>query len=269
MYERIRATRAAEILGVDVRSVQRLAQRAKIPAARVGGVWTFDEAQLRAWLTQQEIETCRRAAEAEVASSRRGATGAANRRLQPLGHGSVGNSVDHASPCRQPASAIGGMGENKTVPRRHNETAQGERMTTLYLDTEFNGFKGPLISMALVSPDGDEWYQVVECEGEIDPWVAENVMPKLGKAAISKAEFRVRLHKFIRQFDDPLIVCDWHADLMHFFEAFHGADYRDSLDFRCRTLLLSGASDVRPIAPHNALSDACALRDCFDGRHPI
>ena len=77
MYERIRATRAAEILGVDVRSVQRLAQRAKIPAARVGGVWTFDEAQLRAWLTQQEIETCRRAAEAEVASSHRGATGAA------------------------------------------------------------------------------------------------------------------------------------------------------------------------------------------------
>lgn len=151
----------------------------------------------------------------------------------------------------------------------HNEPEQVERMTTLYLDTEFNGFKGPLISMALVSPEGDEWYQVVECEGEIDPWVAENVMPKLGKAAISKAEFSVQLHKFIRQFDDPLIVCDWHADLMHFFEAFHGADYRDSLDFRCRTLLLSGASDVRPIAPHNALSDACALRDCFDGRHPI
>jgi len=102
MYERIRATRAAEILGVDVRSVQRLAQRAKIPAARVGGVWTFDEAQLRAWLTQQEIETCRRAAEAEVASSRRGATGAA--RPYGIGRPSMGSSV--AEVCAREMSKL-------------------------------------------------------------------------------------------------------------------------------------------------------------------
>ena len=120
-------------------TLQREPADARVLLVKLAEVQEDGRLVVRERLTQQEIETCRRAAEAEVASSRRGATGAANRRLQPLGHGSVGNSVDHASPCRQPASAIGGMGENKTVPRRHNETAQGRggrmRQTTQASET--------------------------------------------------------------------------------------------------------------------------------------
>lgn len=33
----------------------------------------------------------------------------------------------------------------------------------LYLDTEFNGFGGSLISAALVSTGGHEWYEVLPC----------------------------------------------------------------------------------------------------------
>ena len=75
MTERIRCDAAARILGVTVRSVQALAQRGEIPAAKVGGVYTFDEHKLRAWLTRKEVEQC---SESEVETCRKGATGAAD-----------------------------------------------------------------------------------------------------------------------------------------------------------------------------------------------
>jgi len=49
--ERIRAFEASAILGVEVRTVQALACRGELPGAcKIGGVWTFDEAALRAWI---------------------------------------------------------------------------------------------------------------------------------------------------------------------------------------------------------------------------
>lgn len=49
--ERVRAHEAAGILGVSVRTVQALAARGELPgAAKVGGLWTFDEKALRSWL---------------------------------------------------------------------------------------------------------------------------------------------------------------------------------------------------------------------------
>lgn len=49
----------------------------------------------------------------------------------------------------------------------------------LYIDCEFNGFGGQLISMALVAEDGTEFYEVVPLLEEVTPWVAEHVMPVL------------------------------------------------------------------------------------------
>lgn len=57
----------------------------------------------------------------------------------------------------------------------------------LFLDCEFNGFGGELISMALVDEQGKYFYEVLPCPQPI-PWVQENVMPKLNQAAISPAE---------------------------------------------------------------------------------
>ena len=33
----------------------------------------------------------------------------------------------------------------------------------LWIDTEYNGFKGALISMALIDEEGREWYEVLKC----------------------------------------------------------------------------------------------------------
>jgi hypothetical protein len=63
----------------------------------------------------------------------------------------------------------------------------------LFLDCEYNGFGGPLISMALVTEDGREFYEVLPCE-DPESWVAQHVMPNLNKPAVaSMAEFQKRL----------------------------------------------------------------------------
>ncbi len=55
------------------------------------------------------------------------------------------------------------------------------RPTEVFIDCEFNSFKGALISMALVAMDGRELYcQVPIPRHSIHPWVAENVVPVIG-----------------------------------------------------------------------------------------
>jgi excisionase family DNA binding protein len=55
--ERVRVDDAASILGISGRTVQALAARGEIPgAAKIGGLWTFDEAALRLWI--RERSTC-------------------------------------------------------------------------------------------------------------------------------------------------------------------------------------------------------------------
>jgi hypothetical protein len=134
-------------------------------------------------------------------------------------------------------------------------------MTYLYVDTEFNGHGGALISMAVVSDDGREWYEVHECPDPIHPWVAEHVMPKLRKPAVSGAAFRQSLHQFLDQFDTPTVFVDWPADLVHFFNSFVGETYENVLRLSCKAILFQGKAEFTPDDPHNALSDARALRD--------
>ena len=57
-------------------------------------------------------------------------------------------------------------------------------MTVAYLDCEFNGYKGDLISLALVIDDNNYFYEVLGCPNPV-PWVAENVMPILNKEPIA------------------------------------------------------------------------------------
>jgi hypothetical protein len=48
-----------------------------------------------------------------------------------------------------------------------------------YLDCEFNGYKGDLISLALVIDDNNYFYEVLGCPNPV-PWVAENLAYQVG-----------------------------------------------------------------------------------------
>ena len=132
---------------------------------------------------------------------------------------------------------------------------------SLYIDTEFNGFGGELMSMALVSDDGREWYQVLPEPRVFNEWVFENVFPHLGKEPVDRETFRLSLKVFLEQFDDPTIYADWYTDLALFFGAFAGKDHERSFSFPCTAVLLKDVPELHPEVRHNALSDARALRD--------
>lgn len=134
----------------------------------------------------------------------------------------------------------------------------------LYVDCEFNGFGGDLISMALVGEDGREWYAVLPEPRIWDKWCFEHVLPMISAEkptiyANSREEFRLSLRHFLEQYDNPTIVADWYVDLVHFFSAFGGRDHSESMPVACRAELVLDLPELEPAFPHNALSDARAI----------
>lgn len=130
----------------------------------------------------------------------------------------------------------------------------------LFLDTEFNEFNGPLISMALVPEDDcrHAFYEVLECR-DPGPWVSVNVMPILGKAPITFQSFQTKLEHYLGMWDEVTIVVDWHEDIVHFCQSLTtGPGARiatPTINFEIRRDLHTVPSET----PHNALADATGM----------
>jgi hypothetical protein len=58
--ERIEIRAAMGITGRKLRALEGLSARGLVPgAAKLGGVWTYDEARLRRWVREEEDRACR------------------------------------------------------------------------------------------------------------------------------------------------------------------------------------------------------------------
>ena len=137
----------------------------------------------------------------------------------------------------------------------------------VFIDCEFNGFGGKLMSMALVpqNPSWPEFYEELEIRDQIEPWVRENVVPHMFKAPISYSEFQAKLSQYLwdMRHNDILIVADWPDDLRYFMEAtITGPGERINMptviNFR-----LDLNIEYNSVVPHNALHDARAIRDVY------
>lgn len=127
----------------------------------------------------------------------------------------------------------------------------------LFLDCEFNEFKGELISMALVAEDGREFYCVLPCK-KPGAWVAEHVMPILNADPVPLVSLQMGLCRFLSQFDTIHVVADWPEDIAHFCKALiTGPGFRsDTPPLTMEVLRIDAASEL----PHNALADARGIR---------
>lgn len=134
----------------------------------------------------------------------------------------------------------------------------------LYIDCEWNGFGGELLSMALVPEDPHITPFHVRIRRppslELDPWVAENVMPKidaLWPRPTWEGHLPHALAAYLANFDEVCIIADWPEDIERFCRALIlGPGKRIStppLSFRIVRV------DVVSAIPHNALADAQAL----------
>lgn len=129
----------------------------------------------------------------------------------------------------------------------------------LFLDCEFNGFKGELISMAIVAEDGREWYEVLYCENPVQ-WVAENVIPILNREPLKNmAELTLSLFRFLQQFETVHIVADWPEDIVYFCQTLiTGPGMRiDTPPLTMEVIRIESES----VIPHNALCDARGIRE--------
>lgn len=131
-----------------------------------------------------------------------------------------------------------------------------------WLDTEFNEYRGALISMALACEDGSEWYEVLPCANP-GPWVAQHVMPIINKAPLVDAiDLAHSLFLYLKRFDSVHIIVDWPEDISFFCNALIiGPGQRvdtPKLTFEIDRNL-PDTSEISAI-PHNALEDAKALR---------
>ena len=127
----------------------------------------------------------------------------------------------------------------------------------IYIDCEWNSFGGDLISMALVSENNIEFYEVLECKYP-HPWVLENVIPVLMKNFIPLYRFKCLLKDYLSQFDTINIVADWPEDIEKFCAALiiGPGDRIPTPLLSMQILRIDADSEL----PHNALQDARGIR---------
>lgn len=131
----------------------------------------------------------------------------------------------------------------------------------LFLDTEFNGFGGELISMGIYAEDGKHFYEVLGCSNPSN-WVAENVIKKLDKPAVSIDRFRSVLCNFLNKFKSVEIVADWAEDIKHFCDVIQDGKGGMMPFSKIKIEIIVGLK-ISSENPHNALSDAIALKDAY------
>jgi hypothetical protein len=141
-----------------------------------------------------------------------------------------------------------------------------------YLDTEYNGFGGALISIALVPADGgEEFYATLPLPDPVEAWVERNVLPYLDTVpvgfqgeALDRQTVTALLGNYFAADPAPEIVADWPDDIAYFCGLLVTGPGlmvpTPPLSFRL--VQLPGFSTAENSAvPHNALHDARALRD--------
>lgn len=140
-----------------------------------------------------------------------------------------------------------------------------------FLDTEYNGWGGALLSLALVPDEGEELYLTLDWQGHLEEWVERHVVPYLDTVPetmisprMSREDAARTLSHYLAGDPQPLIVADWPEDLA-LFNALLLTGPGTMVEMprlRFEFLPLPGFSTAANSAvPHNALHDARALRD--------
>lgn len=134
----------------------------------------------------------------------------------------------------------------------------------LFLDTEFNGFGGKLISIALVPEDTSkpEFYKEIIMTDQLHPWVKENVVPHLVLNPCTYSEMQNELANYLWDIQERVvIVADWPEDIKHFCEALMpGPGLMITTYFPIEFNLALGVK-YQSAVEHNALHDARAIRE--------
>lgn len=144
-------------------------------------------------------------------------------------------------------------------------------MSRYYIDCEFDGHNGPLLSMALVTDS----YRSIHIETTAiaaDPWVIANVVPLMSDneamthPLVQPYQVGPTIRNFIGDDPQPHIIADSPVDIARFCQAIStGSDGNwASADYERMTFTVENVdcypTDLPGAVQHNAWWDAMALR---------
>lgn len=140
----------------------------------------------------------------------------------------------------------------------------------VFLDTEFNGFGGSLLSLALVTENDTDPYFYKKYDlpehMTIHPWVEQHVMPYMDvypEGYYSNIDDYLGYICTINNEDSIEVIADWPEDISHMCQILmptlgYMVNLECSLSFHLEPEMCSGP--YQPMYSHNALSDAMANR---------
>ena len=153
----------------------------------------------------------------------------------------------------------------------NRQLPSGAASLRYFLDTEYNGWGGALLSLALVPEHDEELYLTLDWDCALEEWVERNVVPYLDTVPknlisprLSRADAARAVAHYLAGDGDPLIVADWPEDIALFnaLLVVGPGVMAEVPEITFRVVQLPGFSTAaNSKVPHNALHDARALRD--------
>lgn len=157
----------------------------------------------------------------------------------------------------------------------------------IFFDTEFSSmdpYKGEILSIGMITFDGRELYLELEYEGEVDPWVEENIIPTLKSEKVSRQKAVEIMKKFVGKEKPYIVIYVVPYDAVYMYKLFGNMKtnpfYWIPLDF-ASILFSLGINpeayfprdkenffrelgiDASKYREHNALDDARLLREVY------
>jgi hypothetical protein len=143
-----------------------------------------------------------------------------------------------------------------------------------YIDCEFDGHNGPMLSMAVVGEGGHSLYMTI-CADVLEPWVRDNVLPLLDSYGdvdlvakdVHPLEVGTWLRRFFGDEDQVTLIADSPVDIGRFCQALTTGEHGGwvSVDFSRMTFEVHNVDCYPTTLPgavqHNAWWDAMALRE--------
>ena len=164
-----------------------------------------------------------------------------------------------------------------TMPAKPTPAEGGVVPERIFIDCEFDGHDGPLLSIALVCENGRSIHIRVDVE-PMDLWVRQNVLPLMERhdASESATVYHNHVGRVIRDFlgevSTPVIVADSPVDIGRFCRALSTGEDGGwaSADYPLMTFEVHNVdcypTDLEGAVQHNAWWDAMALRHALAAR---
>lgn len=132
----------------------------------------------------------------------------------------------------------------------------------LWLDTEFNGFNGQLLSVGIIDEDWQEFYVELPVHEVLDPWVEQHVMPMMYNRQMAHALAQIALQRFLNKYATVDIFVDYPDDIRYLCQMLIVGPGEQLVTPPLSFHLIRGLANTADtsVRPHNALADAMALR---------